>query len=174
MVFNSHRKLSSQSSQGNNYLDASVSTPPHNYHASVPICIYRELVKDLEATKTELAILQRQNQALKQKMSTIVNSVRNLDLEEILPQNNHNKVKNTEMSLKTSLASDSFFSHLTPEHHPPQGYIFEEKSPLHNSLESSSRLKVNLFGLIICVIVIILSCSMASFLIAKFIMSNND
>jgi hypothetical protein len=156
----------------------------NNYRPSVPIYIYRQLVKDLEVTKAELETLQSennklaaQNQQLKAEVTKIVTSAQNLSA--IL----HDQVKNQpplplrrgELKVKSStpaINSKALDQNSRSQTAPVRLVWEHNQSHLPKTLEPNSRL--NVFWLVVAVIFMVVTCSVGSFFVAKSFLKHND
>ncbi len=184
MLFNSQRRSQGSSSPNSTTDDSStISHNPTNYRASVPICIYREIVQDWETAKAELESLKdknqqlmKQNQELRAEIAKIITSAHNLEQigqkfqetldNSLIQQNLHTPSQEENTSPIPPKLNDSGDQSINPE------YIIEVDSEYLPS-SVSKRSEINIFGLILAILFIIIGCTAASFLVAKFIIKNN-
>jgi hypothetical protein len=185
MLFNSQRQSSTHGSSSPNNDFSTISDKKNNYRASVPLCIYREIVQDWEATKAELESLKdknrqlmSQNEELREEIAKILTSAHNLEqirqkCQETLdfspvPQHQRETPSQQENTspIPPNLDNPGDNS-VNPE------YVMEVDSHSLPSSHSSKRSEINVFGLILAIVFIILGCTAASFLVAKFIIKNN-
>jgi cell division protein FtsB len=168
----------------------------NNYPPSVPIYVYRQLVKDLNQAKVNLQslkvqneVLRAQNEELKAEVSQILNSAQNMGyiLENkacILEQTRKSPLKSKpyQVVAKTEKGSSPFLfatESSWPEGSPLKSPFdkqilavkYTDSHPRKNSLKKQ---EIRGLWLIVLITVLILSCFVGSFFVVKSVLKDHN
>jgi hypothetical protein len=175
---------------------SNLSEENNNFRPSVPIYLYRQLVKELEDTKVNLEILKSQNQALvaqnkdlQEEVANIFHSVQNLQTilnhkDSPLELDQKSKLRSAEkrITIKTEqgfstilLSKDLPATESSPLKSDSPKHILEVDS--HKSLSgenSAQNREINSLWLMIMVIFIFLTCFLGSILLVSSLLNNQN